>query len=107
MPKLKNTNKTIPLVIAGCLVLLGAIGLAYAVWPPGQEPTQTSVGGELRVIDSTGTDPRLQQATDGILQGAARTKDFGNNQGSENFQQTSGVSQGTSIDELLKDKEIR
>lgn len=96
----------IPLTVAGICVITGiSLLLVYLNKPADNKSFET--GDKLPVIDGTGSDPRQQQASGSVLQGAARVGDLQGKEGSA-VQQSQGVQQGpTSIDELLRDKEIQ
>lgn len=103
-----HTSNRVPLAIAFIFVLLGIIGLTYAIQPNQAEPDPQPSIPDLQVIDGTGRGPQAQQGNTGsALQGAARTQDLIQGRGGNDLQQGNNIQQGGSLDSLLKDKEIR
>lgn len=88
------------LLLAAGLVLLGLIVLAI-VTNIDDSPESISQDSGLEVIEGTGNNPSGQQSqTSQRLQNAAKTSDFIQGEEGDNVQP------GTSVDELLKDKEL-
>lgn len=102
--KVSKTSTQFPVAIAVILVVVGVLGLLYAV-SQNQEQKENSTNGQLQVIES-GSGYQSQKNGDAI-QGAAKTTDLMQGRSGSDVQQGGSVNQGTSVDDLLENKEIK
>lgn len=104
MAKKQKTAQSTPslpaLLVAAAFIIIGLAGLAFALRDVAKN-SGADKQSDLQVIEGTGQQPHEQTGGAQELQDAARTQDLIQGKDGESVQP------GTSVDELLKDKEIR
>lgn len=96
-----------PLLIAAAFIVVGITGLLLANRETFTIVTKPTPHPDLTVIEGTDRDPRANQPNADLLYNPARVKDLIQDRPGESVQRGSGVGQGTSVETLLEDKEIR